>query len=167
MDALCSRSELNEGYQSDESTKEAGALTTMARFPRSTKKLPASHRIRQREMAAARSLTDAHDADISALAPAKQPAWRDINPDAGYASVDDYLALRSQILYRKRALDFDFSCRNDCSPDKRRAEDIIQRLKHKDKAGVYNAAPPRTGFNGQKHPRFAGDHFLSNLALVN
>ncbi|KAH8722299.1 hypothetical protein BGZ61DRAFT_348322 [Ilyonectria robusta] len=167
MGALCSRSELNEGDQSDDSTKEASALTTMARFPRSTKKLPAAHRIRQREMAAARSLIDAHDADISALAPAKQPAWRGINPDAGYASVDDYLALRGQMLHREKALDFDFSCRNDSSPDERRAETIIQRLKREDKAGVYDAAPPRTGFNGQKHPRFAGDHFLSNLPLIN
>ena len=29
---------------------------------------------------------------------------------------------------------------------------------------MYNAAPPRLGFGGQKHPRFAGDHFFPRTA---
>ncbi|KAH7151685.1 hypothetical protein B0J13DRAFT_246328 [Dactylonectria estremocensis] len=166
MGGVCSRSDLNEGDQSDENTKEATALTTMARFPRLAKKLPGPRRTLQREEAAARSLIDAHDVDIAALSP-DQPVWHGINPDAGYDSVDHYHAMRSQLLDREKTLDFDYGCRKQSSPDERRAEAIIQRLKREDGAGIYDAAPPRTGFGGQKHPRFAGDHFLSNLPLIN
>ncbi|KAL6409958.1 hypothetical protein AUP68_06365 [Ilyonectria robusta] len=80
MDALCSRFDLNEGDQSDDNTKEAVTLTNMAPFSRSIEKLPDSD--------------DAHDADIAALNPNKQPSWHGIGPDTSYASVDHYLALR-------------------------------------------------------------------------
>ncbi|KPM45013.1 hypothetical protein AK830_g1506 [Neonectria ditissima] len=137
------------------------------RSPRTIKKLSAAHRTHPREMAAARSLIEAHDANIAALDPANQPAWHGINPDAAHGSVQDYLALREQVLAREKTLDFDFSCRSGSSPEERRAEAIIQRLKREDRTAVYDAAPPRTGFGGQKHRRFAGDHFLSNLPLIN
>ncbi|KAH7161574.1 hypothetical protein EDB81DRAFT_349110 [Dactylonectria macrodidyma] len=166
MGGVCSRSDLNEGDQSDDNTKETTVFTIMARFPRSAKKLPGPRRTLQREEAAARSLIEAHDANIAAFGP-DQPVWHGINPDAGYESVDHYNALRSQLLDREKTLDFDFSCRKQSSPDERRAEAIIQRLKREDRSGIYDAAPPRTGFGGQKHPRFAGDHFLSNLPLIN
>ncbi|KAK7426610.1 hypothetical protein QQZ08_006940 [Neonectria magnoliae] len=137
------------------------------RSPRTIKKLSVAHRTNSREMAAARSLVEAHDADIAALDPANESRWHGINPDVAYGSVQDYLALREQVLAREKTLDFDFSCRNGSSPEERRAEAIIQRLKREDRAAVYDPAPPRTGFGGQKHCRFAGDHFLSNLPLIN
>ncbi|KAH7115691.1 hypothetical protein EDB81DRAFT_293834 [Dactylonectria macrodidyma] len=167
MSAICSRRDSTEGDQPDDKTKGTTPLATMARFLRSAKKLPGPRCTLQREEVAARSLIDAHDADIAAALGLDQPIWDGINPDSGYDSVDQYNALRSQLLDREKILGFDFSCRKQSSSNERRAEAIIQRLKREDRSGIYDTAPPRTGFGGQTHARFAGDHFLSNLPLIN
>jgi len=42
----------------------------------------------------------------------------------------------------------------------------VQRIKELDVQQIYEQAPPRKGYGGQLHPRFFGDHFLSNASLI-
>jgi adenosine deaminase CECR1 len=46
------------------------------------------------------------------------------------------------------------------------ADQIIQRLKLRDSLVVYGQAPQQLGHGNQKHPRYPGDHFLSNRDLI-
>ncbi|OLN85255.1 Adenosine deaminase CECR1-A 1 [Colletotrichum chlorophyti] len=81
--------------------------------------------------------------------------------------VDDYFRQRAEILNREGTLAYDFRLSVLASMKEKRVNDIIQRLKAEDKRSVYDAAHPRVGYGGQSHPRFAGDHFLSNVDLIN
>ncbi|KAF7561568.1 hypothetical protein G7046_g2566 [Stylonectria norvegica] len=121
----------------------------------------------QRDRAAARSIIATLDANIAILDPAQPPALRRVSATTHFGSVDDYLGLRQDILKLEKTLDFDHRCRIQSTPKERRAEAIIQRLKREDQSAIYDEAPPRKGYGGQNHPRFAGDHFLSNRDLIN
>lgn len=117
--------------------------------------------------AEARNLIWSHDADIAARRPGdemKNPLSAAHLATASPTSMEDYGELRKEFLSREKALDFDYNCQQRGTPDERLADVIIRRLKAQD--GVYGKAPPRTGYGGQPHPRFAGDHFLSNRELI-
>ncbi|KAF4972099.1 hypothetical protein FSARC_1239 [Fusarium sarcochroum] len=118
------------------------------------------------EAAAARNYIQAHDAEIAA-----QGAFAEIAETAGTVTqeqgpVGDYFKLRQNLVSREKALDFDHACRIHSTPEERRADAIIQRLRSEDEANIYAKAAPRTGYSGQQHPRFSGDHFLSNKHLI-
>lgn len=115
---------------------------------------------------AARDILQAHEADINARDPSINLVHSTI-PDGGFSSMDEYLKARGNISACEKAMDFDYQCRLESTPEERQAEAIIQRCKQQDNEHIYEQAPPRIGFLGQKHPRFLGDHFLSNVNLIN
>lgn len=78
----------------------------------------------------------------------------------------DYFRQRAELERRERTLAFDHACAQNATPEEIRANGILQRLKRRDRRRVYSAAPPRTGFGGQVHPRREGDHYLSNAPLI-
>jgi adenosine deaminase CECR1 len=80
--------------------------------------------------------------------------------------VDDYQRQRDEIQRRESTIAFDFRLTVTAPAKERRVNAIIQALRLQDEAQVYAAAPARAGYGGQLHPRFAGDHFLSNVDLI-
>lgn len=124
----------------------------------------------EKDRTAARRLIDAHDTDIASLTPMPpSKRWRGIGDaiDAGFKSPDEYFHMRSQVLRSEKTLDFDYRCRARATDLERRVDDIIQRLRVQDVANIYDTAEHRKGFGGQEHQRFPGDHFLSNVDLIN
>lgn len=77
-----------------------------------------------------------------------------------------YLEARSQILAREKALDFDYACRENASSLEKEVDSILRRLRDEDQKHVYDAAAPRHGVTNQQHARYPGDHFLSNVGLI-
>lgn len=83
-----------------------------------------------------------------------------------FADPGDYYRQRRQLHLREKAMAFDFHKEATASDLERRADQVLTRLKQRDRDQVYGAAEPREGWRGQKHPRFAGDHFLANVDLI-
>ncbi|KAL2275041.1 hypothetical protein FJTKL_02580 [Diaporthe vaccinii] len=79
---------------------------------------------------------------------------------------DDYQKRRAELKRREAALGFEWKCTSRASTKEQRVNRILQNLKRHDEENVYSKEPPRQGVTGQLHPRFAGDHFLSNKALI-
>ncbi|KAF5013921.1 hypothetical protein FDECE_96 [Fusarium decemcellulare] len=122
------------------------------------------------DAAAARNHIKAHDAEIAARRPIVEPVERSGTGDdpstRGSDPVGDYYKLRQKIVSCEKALDFGHACQMGATSEERRADAIIQRLKQKDETNIYQKAASRTGYGGQQHPRFPGDHFLSNKKLI-
>lgn len=81
--------------------------------------------------------------------------------------VDEYFYARRQLVAKDKGLNFDSRCRSCASPLERRADAIVQALRLRDDERVYGRAPGVRGHGGQMHLRFAGDHYLSNVDLIN
>lgn len=79
---------------------------------------------------------------------------------------DDYQKRRAELKTREAALGFEWKCTSRASAKEQRVNRILQTLKRHDDETVYAKEPPRQGTTGQLHPRVAGDHFLSNKALI-
>ncbi|KAK4180293.1 putative adenosine deaminase-related growth factor [Triangularia setosa] len=77
-----------------------------------------------------------------------------------------YNKLRNALRDHENALSFENSCRSNASLLEMKANAKLQALKKDDIERFYTSAPPRQGFQGQEHPRFYGDHFLSNVDLI-
>ncbi|KAK1825724.1 adenosine deaminase 2 [Podospora conica] len=77
-----------------------------------------------------------------------------------------YKAAREQVVKFEGALAFDYGCTFLSSELEKKANLVLQKVKELDIQNVYGQAPPRKGFGGQLHPRFYGDHFLSNATLI-
>ena len=86
-------------------------------------------------------------------------------PTPYISTTQEYFAHRSELQEREASLGFQSACRNAATEDERRANDILQDLKDRD-ALAFKNAPRREGYGGQVHPRFPGDHFLSNIDLL-
>ena len=78
----------------------------------------------------------------------------------------EYDDLRHQGTLHESSLGFDSSCTQNAKPLEIRANEVLQQLKKDDVARFYETAPKRRGYHGQEHPRFYGDHFLSNADLI-
>lgn len=165
MGALCSRTD----SEHDEGEKvNAIAMVHSLQQRQNGRNVANLARHRQDDMVAARSLIDAHDASIASLNSSQRlTRSRDIRNFGRFRSVEDYLSKRERLVQQERTLDFDYRCRAGSTREEQQADAIIQRLRAEDKAEVYDAAPARRGYGGQQHPRFPGDHFLSNRELIN
>lgn len=121
----------------------------------------------ENDRTAAKRLIDAHDDISSSLTPPSRK-WRRVGEsiDAGFASPADYQQMRDEVMKQEKTLDFDFRCRARATDLERRVDAIIQGLKAQDVATVYEPAECRRGYGGQQHKRFPGDHFLSNVDLI-
>ncbi|KAI5459281.1 adenosine deaminase [Mariannaea sp. PMI_226] len=116
---------------------------------------------------AAQRIIDAQNSHFEAVDAQAHLAWSRLNPDAEFDSVEQYFAVRERAQERQRALGYDFHCFSSRTSEEEQADAIIKALRKKDEVEVYDAAPPRIGHGGQRHPRFPGDHFLSNEPLIN
>lgn len=119
---------------------------------------------------ASECLIEAHEAAMASFdGPAPSKKRRTVGHDitAGFASPDDYFSFRQQVMNRDKMLDFEYRCRSRATPLEQRVDSIICALRQRDNKHVYDAAPSRQGYAGQLHRRFAGDHFLSNVDLIN
>lgn len=87
-------------------------------------------------------------------------------PNGAYDDVESYNAMRDHVTRFENALSFDYDLTVSASPDERRANVILQRVREHDIRNIYETAPPRRGYGGQMHPRFFGDHFLGNFDLI-
>jgi adenosine deaminase CECR1 len=149
------------GSVKDEESRSAGAESKTTR--------PA-------ETMCAGKMVEAQDAIISSRSGKLVPTALDLaDPDPApppplgdpaFADADDYFRQRAEIDRRERTLGFEHACTAKASAKERRAAAILQRLRGRDDAAVYAAAAPRTDPRGQSHARRAGDHFLSNVDLV-
>ncbi|KAH8888576.1 adenosine/AMP deaminase [Thozetella sp. PMI_491] len=78
----------------------------------------------------------------------------------------DYFRQRAEVQNREKALAFDYQCRKRASEVQELADLVLQAVRRADDQDVYQAAEKRPGYAGQMHPRFMGDHFLSNADLI-
>ncbi|KAK3995893.1 hypothetical protein QBC44DRAFT_305082 [Cladorrhinum sp. PSN332] len=86
-------------------------------------------------------------------------------------TAQEYNILRREIGAAEAALAFDHVCAKKANEDKTRAYEVkanerLQQLKRDDIRHHYDTAESVPGYHGQRHPRFFGDHFLSNVPLI-
>jgi hypothetical protein len=79
---------------------------------------------------------------------------------------EKYEEQRALVLLREKALAFDYACFKKATDLERKAADVVRIVKKMDLERVYEMAEKREGHAGQKHPRVFGDHFLSNVELI-
>ncbi|KAJ6438902.1 Ent-kaurene oxidase-like protein [Purpureocillium lavendulum] len=107
--------------------------------------------------------------DLSTMDPVQWDTTRGLTElPAGSEDLDmeRYLAQRESVLGVERGLAFDSRCRQRATALERRAARIVTALRRRDDEDVYSRAAAREGHAGQRHRRFAGDHFLSNVDLI-
>lgn len=110
---------------------------------------------------AATFAVDAQNADL--LARGLQPLTV---RDRQFSDAESYHRFRERFVQQEKSLDFDARCRADASAKEEKVDRIITKLRESDERYIYDAAPPREGYAGQLHKRFPGDHFLSNIDLI-
>ncbi|KAL2136431.1 hypothetical protein VTI74DRAFT_3664 [Chaetomium olivicolor] len=80
--------------------------------------------------------------------------------------VKEYDDVRQQSALHEGSLGFEHACTRKAKPIEIQANEVLQHLKKNDIARFYETAPKKLGYRGQEHPRFYGDHFLSNADLI-
>ena len=87
---------------------------------------------------------------------------------AAYAkkTAEEYDDLREKVKDHEGALGFDFTCKETANDTEVMANEVLQHLKKSDITRFYETAPKNTGYGGQEHSRFYGDHFLSNADII-
>ncbi|UKZ57364.1 hypothetical protein TrVGV298_011217 [Trichoderma virens] len=130
------------------------------------------------DMAAAFEILRAQDADISTRrsgdGPVSGPLGLPLDldttgtgPRVPIPSIDEYDVLRKRTLAREQELSFDAHCRSRATHKEIRVDAIIRKVREHDDREVYASEPKRRGYQGQMHDRFAGDHFLGNVDIIN
>lgn len=162
MGGICSRSDLQDH-------EAPGVRASQPMAGHGEKSQDASNRAR--DATAAKRLVDAHEANILSLDPkAGIDSWHTANdsPDkqSAFSDAKEYFASRDRLLALEKTLDFDYQCRIEATPLESRVDEIIRYLRRRDAEEVYSRAETTTDELGQQHPRFAGDHFLSNVDLI-
>jgi adenosine deaminase CECR1 len=76
-----------------------------------------------------------------------------------------YKKQRERAMDREFDMGFESRLSHEPSREELQANKILQRIKELDKS-VYRNADSRMDSLGQEHPRFLGDHFLSNVRLI-
>ncbi|KKO96942.1 hypothetical protein THAR02_10950 [Trichoderma harzianum] len=82
-------------------------------------------------------------------------------------SKEEYDELRKHVFAVEQELSFDARCRSRASDLEMDVDAIIRKIREKDDREIYASQPKRRGYQGQMHERFAGDHFLSNVDIIN
>ncbi|EHK44738.1 hypothetical protein TRIATDRAFT_174005, partial [Trichoderma atroviride IMI 206040] len=128
------------------------------------------------DKAAARELIKAHDSEIDRRRRQRIEKW-DQARDGSYSlplnsntvdsitNADGYNELRAKVVSQEDELSFDARFRHEADALERRVDDIIRKVRQEDEC-FFSEQKSRTGYHGQEHPRFAGDHFLSNVDLI-
>ncbi|CAK7225028.1 hypothetical protein SBRCBS47491_005752 [Sporothrix bragantina] len=112
-----------------------------------------------------------HQQQGSTLAAAAgTPANSPLAPEVLAARVAErmktYDAKRINTVKTEAAMAFDYDCIENATDAEKLANQVLLRLKKQDEIAVFQKAGMRTGFGNQKHKAFAGDHFLTNVSLL-
>ncbi|KAM0276495.1 hypothetical protein ACHAQH_006684 [Verticillium albo-atrum] len=83
-----------------------------------------------------------------------------------FVDVGDYETQREELRFREKSMAYDFYLEAKKKEKEMAVNRIIQALKVRDRK-LFDAKPPRYGYGGQEHSRFPGDHFLSNVDIIN
>jgi hypothetical protein len=78
----------------------------------------------------------------------------------------EYFGDRAEIIRRGQQLAFDHTLTETASATERKAKELLEMVRRNDDVAFYSVAEPLQGYRGQKHRRFAGDHFLTNVNLL-
>ncbi|KAK4190837.1 putative adenosine deaminase-related growth factor [Podospora australis] len=78
----------------------------------------------------------------------------------------EYELLRKTIQKSEDVLSFDYALFKTATDVERQANEKLKKLREDDTKYIYNKAESRKGYRGQLHPRFYGDHFLSNADII-
>ncbi|KAL6808255.1 hypothetical protein V8C40DRAFT_278927 [Trichoderma camerunense] len=81
-------------------------------------------------------------------------------------SQEEYDELRKHVFAVEQELSFDARCRSRATKQELRVDAMIRKLREQDDR-KYASEPKRRGYHGQMHERFAGDHFLGNVDIIN
>lgn len=111
------------------------------------------------------TVADALDDRINAIFKADEIPDKSVRGPAK-SPEDEYKAQRDDLRKREGALGFEYKFASKASAKEKIVDRILQAAKQKDREDVFGSDSKRVGFNGQKHPRFPGDHFLSNKGLI-
>ncbi|ETS78185.1 hypothetical protein PFICI_10247 [Pestalotiopsis fici W106-1] len=79
----------------------------------------------------------------------------------------EYFRDRAEIKRRGQQLAFDHALTENADDAERKAKNLLDIVRHNDDVAFYSQAEPLTGYRGQKHRRWAGDHFLTNWDILN
>ncbi|RFU72059.1 adenosine amp deaminase, partial [Trichoderma arundinaceum] len=79
----------------------------------------------------------------------------------------DYFAQRDAFVKQEEELAFDSKCRAKSSEKEKLVDRILHNARREDESIIYNREREREDYHGQKHPSYPGDHFLSNVKLIN
>ncbi|CAK7210136.1 hypothetical protein SCUCBS95973_000689 [Sporothrix curviconia] len=126
---------------------------------------PASPRHHQQKSSTAAALPHA-----AAVTSAEKPEIPAMAPEVLEARVAErmnkYNADRARTVKTEAAMAFDHECSENATDAEKLADQVLLRLKKKDEATVFQTAGIHAGFGNQKHKAFAGDHFLTNVSLL-
>lgn len=127
------------------------------------------------DKAAAREIIKAHDSEIDQRRQKKGNGDQargvvyglPLNSNAleSVTNEADYKTLRAKVVSREDELSFDARFRSQADDVEKRVDEIIRNVREEDEK-YFSKQAPRKGYHGQQHPRFAGDHFLSNVDLI-
>lgn len=81
-------------------------------------------------------------------------------------NIHDYYEKRASLVEQEQYLAFSSEHRLNASAREILVDDVIRKLRAWDASKVYDRSDSKEGYQGQLHPRFAGDHFLSNISLI-
>ncbi|KAM0454872.1 hypothetical protein ACHAPV_008245 [Trichoderma viride] len=127
------------------------------------------------DKAAAREIIKAHDSEIDRRRQGKENGNQargvvyglPLNSNAldSVTNEADYKTLRAKVVSREDELSFDARFRSQADDMEKLVDEIIRNVREEDEK-YFSKQAPRKGYHGQQHPRFAGDHFLSNVDLI-
>ncbi|KAL7953864.1 hypothetical protein V8C34DRAFT_295928 [Trichoderma compactum] len=134
------------------------------------------------DKAAALELIKAHDSEVdrrrsgvetSRLVPENGSPGLPLDLDttgaekrAPVPSKEEYDELRKHVLAVEQELSFDARCRSRATTEELRVDAIIRKIREQDDREIYALKSKRKGYQGQMHERFAGDHFLGNVDII-
>ncbi|RKU48672.1 hypothetical protein DL546_009430 [Coniochaeta pulveracea] len=82
------------------------------------------------------------------------------------SQLEDYERQRQEIKAREGALSWDYQCMEHAEDYEVRADHIIRAIRKWDEEAIYARAKEQIGYRGQRHGRFMGDHYLTNVELI-
>ncbi|CAK7198079.1 hypothetical protein SEUCBS139899_000737 [Sporothrix eucalyptigena] len=73
---------------------------------------------------------------------------------------------RELIVKEEASMAFDYNCSVNATEAEKLADEVLIRLKKEDQDTVFETANKHNGYGNQQHDAFAGDHFLTNVKLI-
>jgi adenosine deaminase CECR1 len=78
---------------------------------------------------------------------------------------EEYSEARKALKDAEQTYAFDYHCRERAMPEEKEAARVLDQMRLLDDL-IFKEKVSLTGWKGQRHERFAGDHFLTNVDLI-